>query len=149
MNSKDCLSEQELTLNYYDELDADRQRHFDDCQRCTDRLAALTAQLDQLPKPDCTPDPLAGVRMAARVREQLTTRRRRQWLPVLGAGAVAAIALVLTFSPAPPPEMQQVTLSSPEAATLTGLEEDMPDIEFLDDIELLKELDLLVQIEGV
>ena len=149
MNSKDCLSEQELTLHYYGEHDDSRGRHLADCQRCTQRLTTLTAQLDQLPKPDCTPDALAGVRMAARVREQLTTRRRRKWLPVLGAGAVAAIALVLTFSPAPQPERQQVALSSPAAATLTGLEEDMPDIEFLDDIELLKELDLLAQIEGV
>ena len=61
----------------------------------------------------------------------------------------ATLALVLSFSLTPQPEMQQVTLSSPEAATLTGLEEDMPDIEFLDDIELLKELELLEQIEGV
>ena len=149
MNSKDCLSEQDLTLHYYGELDDSHGRHLAGCQRCTERFAALTAELDKLPNPDCTADSLAGVRMAARVREQLTTRHRRSWLPALSAGAVAAIALVLTFTLAPQPEVQQVTLSSPTNATLTGLEEDMPEIEFLDDIELLKELDLLAQIEGV
>lgn len=149
MNSKDCLTTQELTLHFYGELDAERQRHPDECAACAKRFAALTAELDALPQPDCTPDALAGARMAARVGEQLAARRRRGWLPAFGAGAVAAIALALTFSLAPQPELQEVSLSMPPAATMTGLEEDMPDIEFLDDIELLKELDLLVQIEGV
>lgn len=149
MNNKDCLTAQELTLHYYGELDSDRHRHLDDCDPCATRLAALTAELDGLPRPDCTPDALAGVRMAARVSEQLATRRRRSWLPALGAGAVAAVALALTFSLAPQPEVQEVSLSAPSAVTLPGLEEAMPDIEFLDDIELLKELELLEQIEGV
>jgi len=149
MNSKDCLTEQELTLQYYGELDQDRRRHPADCQHCTLRLAALTAQLAGLPNPDCTPGALTGVRMAARVTERLASRRRKNWLPAVGAGAVAALALVLTFALTPQPKMQEVTLSSPAAATLAGLEEDMPDIEFLDDIELLKELDVLAQIEGV
>jgi hypothetical protein len=149
MNNKDCLTEQELTLHYYGELDASRSRHLVDCQQCTKQLEALTAELAGLPKPDCTADALAGVRMAARVTEQLTNRRRRRWLPALGAGAVAALALVITFSYNLQPEPVQVTLSSPAAATPMSLEEDMPDIDFLEDIELLKELDLLAQIEGV
>lgn len=155
MNSKDCLTEQELTLHYYGELDEARHRHPADCEPCAQRLAALTAQLDRLPTPDCTPDAHAGVRMAARVGERLANRRRKSWLPALGAGAVATLALVLSLSLAPQPKMPQVTQvsqvthSSPPPATLAGLEEDMPDIEFLDDIELLKELDLLAQIEGV
>jgi len=62
---------------------------------------------------------------------------------------VAALALVITFSYNPQPEPLQVTLSSPAATTPMSLEEDMPDIDFLEDIELLKELDLLAQIEGV
>ena len=94
MNSKDCLTEQELTLHYYGELDASRSRHLADCQQCTEHLGALTTELAGLPRPDCTADALAGVRMAARVTEQLTNRRRRRWLPALGAGAVAALALV-------------------------------------------------------
>jgi hypothetical protein len=149
MNNKDCLTEQELTLHYYGELDARRSRHLADCQLCTEHLGALTAELAGLPKPDCTADALAGVRMAARVTEQLTNRRRRRWLPALGAGAVAALALVITFSYNPQQEPVEVTLSSPTAANSMSLEEDMPDIDFLEDIELLKELDLLAQIEGV
>ena len=149
MNKQDCLTEKELTLHHYGELDAERQLHLDDCAPCANRLAALTTELAALPQPDCTPDALAGSRMAARVGEQLAARSRKRWLPALSAGAVAAAAMALTFSLAPQPDMQQVSLSTPAAATLTGLEEDMPDIEFLDDIELLKELDLLAQIEGV
>jgi len=149
MNSKDCLTEQELTLHYYNELDVSRSRHLAVCQCCTERLGKLSAELAGLPRPDCTPDALAGVRMAARVNETLMTRRRKRWLPVLGAGTVAAIALTITLSRAPQPEPVQVTLPTPEYATSMGLEEDMPDIDFLEDIELLKELELLVQIEGV
>ena len=149
MNSKDCLTEQELTLHYYGELDASRSRHLVDCQECTEQLEALTSELAGLPKPDCTADALAGVRMAARVTEQLTNHRRRRWLPALGAGAVAALALVITFSYNPQPEPVQVTLSSPVTLTSMSLEEDMPEIDFLEDIELLKELELLAQIEGV
>jgi hypothetical protein len=147
MNSKDCLTEQELTLHYYGELDASRSRHLADCQLCMENLGTLTTDLAGLPKPDCTPDALAGVRMAARVNEQLTSRRR--WLPAFGAGAVAALALVVTFSYNPQPEPVQVTLSSPSTVTSMSLEEDMPEIDFLEDIELLKELELLSQIEGV
>jgi hypothetical protein len=149
MNSKDCLTEQDLTLHYYGELDENRRQHLAGCQRCTERLAVLTTELAGLPDPDCTPDALAGARMAARVGEQLAARRRKFWPPALGIGAAAALALTLTFSHTPQPEMQQMTLSLPAAAIPGGLEEDMPDIEFLDDIELLKELDLLAQIEGV
>ena len=149
MNSKNCLTEQDLTLHYYNELDENRSRHLAGCQRCAERLATLTTELAALPKPDCTADALAGVRMAARVTEQLTNRRRRRWLPALGAGTVAALALVITFSYNLQPEPVQVTLSSPAAANPMSLEEDMPDIDFLEDIELLKELDLLAQIEGV
>jgi hypothetical protein len=149
MNRKDCLTEQELTLHYYGELDDSRARHLAGCQHCTERRTVLTVELSALPTQDCTPDDLAGGRMAARVTEKLAARRRKNWLPALGVGAAAAIALTLTFSRAPQPELQQVSLSSPATATLTGLEEDLPDIDFLDDIELLKELDLLAQIEGV
>jgi len=149
MNSTDCLTEQELTLQYYGELAASRSRHLIDCQHCTERLGALTTEIAGLPKPDCSVDALAGVRMAARVTEKLTTRRRRRWLPALGAGAVAALALVITFSYNPQPEPVQVALSSPATVTSMSLEEDMPDIDFLEDIELLKELELLAQIEGV
>ena len=149
MNSKDCLTEQDLTLHYYGELDESRRRHLTGCQRCTERLATLTAELAGLPIQDCTPDALAGARMAARVNEALTSRRRKSWLPALGAGAAAALALVIVFSQTPQPEMQQVTLSLPAAATSLGPETDLTDIDFLEDIELLKELDLLTQIEGV
>ena len=149
MNSKDCLTEQDLTLHYYGELDTRRAGHLAGCQHCAERLALLTAALAVLPKPDCTADALAGVRMAARVKEKLTTRRRKIWLPALGAGAVAVLALTITFSRAPQPELAQVTLSAPAAVTSMSLEEDMPDIDFLEDIELLQELELLAQIEGV
>ncbi len=72
MNSKNCLTEQDLTLHYYNELDENRSRHLAGCQRCAERLATLTTELAALPKPDCTADALAGVRMAARVKEKLT-----------------------------------------------------------------------------
>ena len=150
MNSKDCLTEQELTLHFYGEPDTSSSRHLAGCPRCAKRLAALTAELAALPNPDCTPDALAGVRMAARVKEKLATRQQRKgWLPALGVGALAVLALTITFSRAPQPEPVQVTLASPAAATSMNLAEDMPDIDFLEDIELLQELELLAQIEGV
>jgi hypothetical protein len=149
MNSNECLTEQDLTLHYYGELDESFSQHLAGCRHCTERLATLKAELAGLPNPDCTPDALAGVRMSAKVGEQLATRRRKSWLPALGVGAAAVLVLVISFSQAPQPEVQQVTLSLPAAAAPEALEEDLTDLDFLEDIELLKELDLLVQIEGV
>jgi hypothetical protein len=56
MNSKDCLTEQELTLHYYGELDASRSLHLADCQQCTEHLGALTAELAKLPKTPISKD---------------------------------------------------------------------------------------------
>ena len=156
MKSNHCLSEQELVLHFYGELATNREQahHLADCPLCAKRLTALGNDLAQLPSLVQEPDPAAGIRMAARVSEQLSGKRR-SWLPALGASAVAACALVVALSIWSPQEemLQTAQLSTPSLTTpllTTGsLNEDMMDIYFLDDLELLQELDLLSQVEGV
>lgn len=151
MKSKSCLSEQELILHYYGELAANdaQTRHLADCLHCQLRRAALEHDLAKLPDLAYAPDFAAGTRMAARVSEQLH-KRRNSWKPAMAASAVAAFALVVTislWSPQGQP-VQMVQSSAPPHESLS-LNEDMPDIDFLEDLELLKELELLSQIEGV
>lgn len=151
MNKRDCLSEQDLVLHYYGELPAQGEplRHLEGCDLCRERFAALREDLSRLPELDLAPDAATGTRMAARVNEQLHSRRRT-WRPALGASAAAACALVVTlYVWAPQGQQSQVSpANAPSLATL-NMEEDMPDIEFLEDLELLQELELLSQIEGV
>jgi hypothetical protein len=151
MKNKSCLSEQDLTLHYYGELPThgEQARHLADCMLCRKRFSALSHDMAKLPELRHEPDFAAGTRMAARVREQLN-RPRRNWIPALGATAVAAIALVVTIASWSPQshQLQSVQTANPTLATL-NLNEDMPDIEFFEDLELLKELELLSQIEGV
>ena len=150
MKHNHCLSEPELLLHYYGELAANREqaRHLADCRLCAERLAALSHDLAKLPGLNLEADAAAGTRMAARVSEQLQRRRRR--VPALAASLVAACVLVITITTWTPQGQQRPTLqpTAPELATL-NLDDDMPDIEFLEDLELLKELELLRQIEGV
>lgn len=86
--------------------------------------------------------------MAARVSERLTDRRSN-WMPALGASAIAAFALVIISSWSPQEELPQtVQLPAPPFTTM-NFDEDMPDIDFIEDLELLRKLELLRQIEGV
>ncbi len=149
MKKKNCLSEQDLTLHYYDELHADHEQtlHLAECLLCKERLSALKHDLSKLPQLPHEPDSAAGTRMAARVTEQLSGRRRN-WLPTIGASAIAACALLITIS-IWPPQKQLVETAQLTPATPLSLNEDMPDIDFLEDLELLQELELLSQIEGV
>lgn len=151
MKKTDCLNEADLILHYYGELPADGEqaRHLRDCPSCALQITRLQSDLARLPGLAHEPDHAAGTRMAARVTEQ-RHRRRRSWLPALGASAVAATALVVSianWSPQQDP-VQKATLHSGDLA-LMDYNEDLPDIDFLEDLELLKTLDLLSQIEGV
>lgn len=151
MMSKSCLSEQDLLLYYYGEIpeNTDQTRHLADCLLCREHLASLNHDLSLLPELLYEPEPAAGTRMAARVKEQLNNRRK-SWAPALGVAAVAAFALILTISNWSPQSQPVQTVQSAALPYETlSLNEDMPDIDFLDDLELLKELELLSQIEGV
>ena len=151
-----CLSEQDLVLHFYGELSTSGKQahHLTDCPLCAERLTVLGNDLAQLPSLTQEPDPAAGTRMAARVSEQLSGKRK-SWLPALGASAVAACALVVTLAIWSPQEepLQTAQLTTPSLTTplfsAGEFNEDMPDIYFLDDMELLQELELLSQIEGV
>ncbi len=151
MNNRNCLSEQDLVLHYYRELpDSGGQvRHLSGCTLCAERFATLSRDLAKLPQMTHEPDHAAGTRMAARVRERLHDRRSN-WLPALGASAVAAIALVVTLALWTPqsPQVQTAQLDTSSPA-LTSLDEDMPDIDFLEDLDVLRDLELLRQLEGV
>lgn len=150
MRNKDCLNEQDLILHYYDELPASsvQARHVSECSLCTERLTALSDDLSLLPKLTYEHQDVAGTRMAARVNEQLS--RRLNWLPALGATTVATLTLVITVALWTPQAVverpiQPIT-SSP---TVLSLNEEMPEIDFLEDLELLQELEMLSQLEGV
>jgi anti-sigma factor RsiW len=151
MNEKQCLSDQDLILHYYGELPANNAqvRHLTGCPHCAERFAALSRDLDQLPHLAYEPDHAVGTRMAARLGERLQKRRRR-WLPALGAAAAAAVALVvtmMTWTPhTPPVHTAQVT---PQIQGVQNYDDDLPDLDFLDDLDLLQNLDVLSQIEGV
>ena len=155
MKKNSCLSEQDLILHYYGELatNGEPARHLASCPLCTERFAALGDDLAKLP--DFSPEfgPATGVRMAARVNEQLSGKRK-SWAPALGVSAAAVFALVITFSIWSPQEeplqtIQTAQTSIPPSMATMNLHAEMPDIEFIEDLELLKELDLLSQIEGV
>lgn len=151
MKKTTCLNDQDLILYHYGELSAAQgaAAHLAACPDCAERLTALREDLAQLPGLTPQVDPMAGTRMAARVTERLGARRRKIWLPAFGATAVVAFALVLSLNRGPQPNLPEVTRSLPAATTSFGLEEDMPDIDFLEELELLQNLELLSQIEGV
>ncbi len=151
MKSTNCLSEQDLLLHYYEELTLNGEEHLHllECRDCSKRFASLNKDLASLPEITSTVDPLAGQRMAARVNEQLS-HPNKKWLATAGASAVALFALVLTVSVWTPQEgPEQLIQHRPTEVTSIGLDEEMPDIDFLEDLELLKELELLSLIEGV
>jgi predicted anti-sigma-YlaC factor YlaD len=151
MRNPDCLSEQDLTLHFYGELpaDGDQVRHLADCPQCTSRFAALADDLEQFPNLDLKPDYAAGTRMAASVAERLRSRRRKSRFRALAVSTVVTVALAITiYSWEHRQEVQTVQLTTPALSSMT-LNEDMPDIEFLDDLEVLNNLELLRQIEGV
>ena len=150
MKHNHCLNEPDLILHYYGELAANHEqaRHLADCRQCAERLAALRHDLSKLPRLNHEPDAVAATRMAARVSERLATRRSN-WLPALGASTVAALALLITIATwSPTDQRQTMQVEAPELVTLS-LDEDLPEIDFLEDLEVLQELELLSQIEGV
>lgn len=151
MKNTDCLSEQDLTLHYYGEVPAEAPEleHLEGCLRCQERFTALHNDLRGLPVMAFAPDSSAGTRMAARVSERLN-QRKTSWLPILGGSTAAAVALVVTLIIWPAQPNAPIQAQPVQTASHTmDLENDMPDIDFLNDLELLKELDLLRQIEGV
>lgn len=149
MKNKQCLSEPELTLHYYGELQTnhEQRQHLAECLLCKERLAALKHDLTNLPHLSKEPDSAAGARMAARVSEQLSGCRSK-WMPAFGAAAIAASALLMTIT-IWSPQQQRVKTAQLAPAMPLSLNEEMPDIDFLEDLELLQELELLSQIEGV
>jgi predicted anti-sigma-YlaC factor YlaD len=142
----DCLNERDLILLHYREAPdrttaAAAAAHLADCPACRNRAGQLAAELARVPPP-AAPDPLAATRVAARVNERLD--RKRRWLPLAGAAATAAIALmVVVWSPSdqpPLPGSQQ---------PVAGLKSPAPELELLEQLDLLEELDTLRAIEGV
>ncbi|MDT8445170.1 MAG: hypothetical protein RQ722_12815, partial [Desulfuromonadales bacterium] len=136
MKNKNCPSEQDLILHYYGELPAtdERVHHLADCPLCEKRVSALRHDLAKLPDLSHEPDFAAGTRMAARVNERLN-RRRRNWIPVLGASSAAAVAVVITLSIWSPMSQQKQTVQYPlQPLTVASLNEDMPDIDFIEDL---------------
>lgn len=145
-----CLNDQELTLHYYGELteNTHHSQHLSECLVCTKRLAELRKDLELLPKLDHTGHPAVATRMAARVSENLN-RPRRRWIPAISTLTVSACALIATFIMWSPPQDLPQTAQTTLTPAAINLDEDMPDIDFLEDMDLLLELDLLSQVEGV
>lgn len=150
MNTKTCLTEQDLILYYYKELPSTSKQalHLADCAYCQERLTTLDKEMAVLPQLAQAVDQHAATRMAARVTEQLK-RPRRNWVPAIGTSAIAALTLVLSISFWSPQQKLEQTAQVTTSPLAANLDEEMPDIDFLEDLELLKELELLSQIEGV
>lgn len=154
--STPCLNERDLILLHYGEppetLSATAAAaHLHDCAACRQRHAALAGELARLPA--AAPlDPVAALRVTGRVRARLHRSPARRWLPVLGGTVAAAAALVITLVTLP--HEDRAPVSDPQlVSSLHGPEEEMddemPDLDFLEEYELLEELDFLQQLEGV
>lgn len=150
MNNRNCLSEQDLILHYYQEVPATSAGtlHLANCPECKQRLNSLRKEMAALPALKQEIDPHAGTRMAARVSEQLK-RPRKRWLQAIGTTAIAGATLALAITLWSPQETPQRTNRDNLASLQETSEQEMSDIDFFEDLELLKELELLSQIEGV
>ena len=150
MNNKNCLSEQDLILHYYQEFaeSSAESLHLANCPECEERLNVLRREMGDLPDLPEAVDPHAATRIAARVSEQLK-RPRKSWLPAIGTTAIASVALALAVTLWTPQQELPQTSSITSVPLADNLEGEMSDIDFLEDLELLKELELLSQIEGV
>lgn len=150
MNNKNCLSEQDLLLHYYQELAVTSEEilHLANCPDCEERFISLSKELAAFPDLTQEIGPYAGTRMAARVSERLKSPRKN-WLSAIGTTAIVGVVLLLAITFWSPQEQPQLTTRGNPAllADNPGLE--MSDIDFLEDLELLQELELLSQIEGV
>jgi hypothetical protein len=150
----DCLIDRDLILLHYGEAPdgttpAAAAVHLAACGVCRARSQQLATDLSRIPAPT-DPGPAVATRIAARVNERL--KRRYRWLPLAGAAAASAMALAMSLVVFLPtgnqtPSPQPLAFSPQVVATL-GLEEVMPDIDFLEDLELIRNLELLQQIEG-
>lgn len=150
----DCLNERDLILLHYGEppeglTSSAATAHLASCPGCRERRDRLMADLARIPAiPD--PDPVVATRIAARVNERLQGGPARRWLPLMGGAAVAAAALVITFTAlSPQKDIESTAPPVAPAMVAIDIEEEMPDIEFLEELELIEELEFLRQIEGV
>ncbi|NJC88984.1 MAG: hypothetical protein FIB02_10735 [Desulfuromonas sp.] len=150
----DCLNERDLILLHYGECPdgatpAAAADHLAACAACRARQEQLALELARIPAA-VDPEPAVATRIAARVNERLGRRSALRWLPVLGGAAVAAAALIITFAVrSPQPELVQIQPPTTANSTAMNLEEDLPDIDFLEDLDVIEALELLRQIEGV
>lgn len=152
--STPCLNERDLLLLHYGEPPESisataAAAHLHDCAACRQRHAALAGELARLPA--AAPlDPVAALRVTAKVRSRLRRSPSRRWLPVLGGTAAAAAALAITLVALPPRDTARPAAQPAISLTHSTVEEDeMPDLDFLEEYELLEELEFLEQLEGV
>ncbi|MDT8441385.1 MAG: hypothetical protein RQ723_06965 [Desulfuromonadales bacterium] len=148
MNSRDCLSEQQLTLSYYGELDNDRgaASHLAGCAACRSRLARLRRDLERLPALNVADDPHWATRLAARLAERRSTRPA--WRLPAVASLLAGLMLVVAVNAWLPVD-SGVPVPSERLQMASSSQAPQPDFELLEDLELLEHLELLRQIEGV
>jgi hypothetical protein len=167
-----CLNERDLTLLHYGEVPEGitpetAAAHLAACAACRTRREQLAAALARIPTvPDA--DPVVATRIAARVNERLS--RKRRWLPVAGAATAGAIALtmaVIVWMPGTQPpatsHQQLIGDNQPPASNpqVTGIDQFFVgpprplihqatlDLDLLDKLDLLEELETLRAIEGV
>jgi len=150
----DCLHDRDLILLHYDETPerttpAAAAEHLAACPACRARQERLAADLARIPAM-ADPDPVVATRIAARVNERLSAKRNRFRVPMMGGATVAALVLVVTLTKWSWHDAgeQRRPIEPATEATLV-MEEDLPDIDFLEDLELIDNLELLLQIEGV
>ena len=146
----DCLNERDLILLYYGEAPDGitpkaAATHLAACAACRRRSDQLADDLAGIPVPS-DPDPVVATRIAARVGERLG--RKPRWLPLAGTAAASAIALAMAVIVWMPATSPQSPAPNPQVVASLSLEEEVPDLDFLEDLELIRNLELLQQIEG-
>lgn len=113
------LTQEELILNYYRELDS--REHLDACAECRDELARLARVLDsiepvEVPEPDHEYESRVWNRLAWRLPAEKKKRGNTQWTKWLAAAAMLAFAFVgglLMRKDAPQPAPSVATKTTP------------------------------------
>mgnify|MGYP001332711962 CR=1 FL=1 len=150
MTESKCLTEQDLTLLYYDENPDSMDllaahRHLKGCPVCRQRQIQLEQDMQTLPLPACELDPHYATRLAARVTDRVP--RRRFALPAVAGGLVAALVVFsISFWS---PETQTVVHNSATQQSVATDNAPQHDSDLLENLELLRELDTLSELTGV
>ena len=149
MSNHDCLTEQQITLYCYRDLEIDQMQaaaeHFAACQTCRDKMASIKSTIAAIPQAELTLSDAETRQFSERVLTAARKKQRGFSLQALGAAATAVTAgavAVMVFTPA------NLVDNSGQNQTLQYAELDLVEnMEMLENMELLELIELLEALE--